>query len=552
MNQQLDVIATKIKTMKSENVADWQMGEYLSSKAEELKEGLRESKITKSNWLRKHNLSETWFRKITNEYKLVAILQADKAYKGLIPKFEQLPSKAREKASQPSTTFDMAISIINHRWNSSREFDDWYRRQTKSLSKENDDSAQLGETDASETDDGSQLFDVENGTQVVVPGTLARNYRSMSNSERDVFLGFEREWDHTKRGFLIRIGNILRQVKNYIRHPGSRSDLHGGLTFEKWLKAHGVARSTAYMAMNIAEGYYKIKAQNDPDEELALQNFLSLPRHVQVAIGKGKVDSEKAKYLLHTPEKIRNSAVWKEMVKSIDEKKKADSEQKDKIQQLEAKNHELTSRLAAAESSRAEVFDQLNRERRDRHHIQLELDNERNKPPRSVEVPPADYDDIKAELAAVESESADKEEQLHILTKKLKAAEENSLSQADVKKYQDEIDSLKKRNEALSQQSKTLQEELNSKKDEQQLHQDAFSRVTKRSSELLAEVISNFDLLKMVPDIKHLSREEIAKTDLFNLSDALIDKGNVIREHLVSSSIDGDVIEGDFVERSKE
>ena len=126
------------------------------------------------------------------------------------------------------------------------------------------------------------------------------------------------------------------------------------------------------------------------------------------------------------------------------------------------------------------------------------------------------------------------------------------LSQDDVKKYQEEIDTLKKQNEKLAYQSKNLQDELNSKKDKYQQHQEAFSRVTKRSSELLAEVISNFDLLKMVPDIKHLSREEIAKTDLFNLSDALIDKGNVIREHLVSSSIDGDVIEGDFAERSKE
>ncbi|VTX69739.1 hypothetical protein [Limosilactobacillus oris] len=548
MNQRLsETIANKIRNMKDEHVADWKIGEYLSSNKDEFERELQEAEITKSEWLKKYDFSETWVRKINNEFKLVKTLKRDETYRELIPKFEQLPSKAREKASQPSTTFDMALRIINRDWQSSREFDRWYHSQTREAS-----TISENNSIPEEANDSSQLFDEENGSQVVVPEALAETYRNMPSAERDIFLSFEREWVHTKRDFLIRVGNVLRQVKNHVQCQGARSDLHGGMTFDKWTRAHGIARSTAYMAMDVANGYFKIKAENDPDEELALQNFLSLPRRVQVAIGKGKVDSEKTKYLLHTPEKVRNSTVWQEMVKSIDEKKKADSEQKEKIQQLKAKNQELTSRLAAVESSRAEVFNQLDQERRDKHHIQLELDNERNKPPRSVEVPPADYDELKAELAAVEAESADKGRQIQQLSEKLQAAKDNLLSQDDVKKYQEEIDTLKKQNEKLAYQSKNLQDELNSKKDKYQQHQEAFSRVTKRSSELLAEVISNFDLLKMVPDIKHLSREEIAKTDLFNLSDALIDKGNVIREHLVSSSIDGDVIEGDFAERSKE
>lgn len=399
--------------------------------------------------------------------------------------------------------------------------------------------------ESSASQSGYQIENSNNGfTQITntesqavfVPSELSESYKALSPEERQWWLGIERKVDNNRRDYIIRFGTILKEIKDKTSRQGNRDK--DRITFERWIKAHHVSKGNAYNAINIAQAYYRIKAQNDPDEELMLDNYLSLPKMAQLAIATGKADPEQEKYLLHATVEARNSRIWQEMAKSISKKNELAKSQSNKIQKLNAENQRLANRLADVENSRAEIMNELNDLREGKRHLEMQLEEQKNKEPELVEVAPDDYDELKADKEEAESLLADREEKLKKVKAELKAAQESGQQVDDLAR---QVNDLIQKNNALRTQSKQ-QESVESK------HDEAFKRVSSFSSEMLANLVKDFDLMQVLPETKFLSQKDLAQTDLVKLAEMFESKGSEIREKLLATHDSKQVIDGDFKE----
>ncbi|MCC4394835.1 hypothetical protein LMC00_02565 [Limosilactobacillus reuteri] len=371
---------------------------------------------------------------------------------------------------------------------------------------------------------------------VFVPSELSESYKALSPEERQWWLGIERKVDNNRRDYIIRFGTILKEIKDKTSRQGNRDK--NKITFERWIKAHHVSKGNAYNAINIAQAYYRIKAQNDPDEELMLDNYLSLPKMAQLAIATGKADPEQEKYLLHATVEARSSRIWQEMAKSISKKNELAKSQSDKIQKLNSENQRLANRLADVENSRAEIMNELNDLREGKRHLEMQLEEQKNKEPELVEVAPDDYDELKADKEEAESLLADREEKLKKVKAELKAAQESGQQVDDLAR---QVNDLIQKNNALRTQIKQ-QESVESK------HDEAFKRVSSFSSEMLANLVKDFDLMQVLPETKFLSQKDLAQTDLVKLAEMFESKGSEIREKLLATHNSKQVIDGEFKE----
>ena len=396
-------------------------------------------------------------------------------------------------------------------------------------------ASQLGYQIENSNNGFAQITNTESQA-VFVPSELSESYKALSPEERQWWLGIERKVDNNRRDYIIRFGTILKEIKDKTSRQGNRDK--DKITFERWIKAHHVSKGNAYNAINIAQAYYRIKAQNDPDEELMLDNYLSLPKMAQLAIATGKADPEQEKYLLHATVEARSSRIWQEMAKSISKKNELAKSQSDKIQKLNSENQRLANRLADVENSRAEIMNELNDLREGKRHLEMQLEEQKNKEPELVEVAPDDYDELKADQEEAESLLADREEKLKKVKAELKAAQESGQQVDDLAR---QVNDLIQKNNALRTQIKQ-QESVESK------HDEAFKRVSSFSSEMLANLVKDFDLMQVLPETKFLSQKDLAQTDLVKLAEMFESKGSEIREKLLATHDSKQVIDGEFKE----
>lgn len=396
-------------------------------------------------------------------------------------------------------------------------------------------ASQLGYQIENSNNGFAQITNTESQA-VFVPSELSESYKALSPEERQWWLGIERKVDNNRRDYIIRFGTILKEIKDKTSRQGNRDK--DKITFERWIKAHHVSKGNAYNAINIAQAYYRIKAQNDPDEELMLDNYLSLPKMAQLAIATGKADPEQEKYLLHATVEARSSRIWQEMAKSISKKNELAKSQSDKIQKLNSENQRLANRLADVENSRAEIMNELNDLREGKRHLEMQLEEQKNKEPELVEVAPDDYDELKADKEEAESLLADREEKLKKVKAELKAAQESGQQVDDLAR---QVNDLIQKNNALRTQIKQ-QESVESK------HDEVFKRVSSFSSEMLANLVKDFDLMQVLPETKFLSQKDLAQTDLVKLAEMFESKGSEIREKLLATHDSKQVIDGEFKE----
>lgn len=396
-------------------------------------------------------------------------------------------------------------------------------------------ASQLGYQIENSNNGFAQITNTESQA-VFVPSELSESYKALSPEERQWWLGIERKVDNNRRDYIIRFGTILKEIKDKTSRQGNRDK--DKITFERWIKAHHVSKGNAYNAINIAQAYYRIKAQNDPDEELMLDNYLSLPKMAQLAIATGKADPEQEKYLLHATVEARSSRIWQEMAKSISKKNELAKSQSDKIQKLNSENQRLANRLADVENSRAEIMNELNDLREGKRHLEMQLEEQKNKEPELVEVAPDDYDELKADKEEAESLLADREEKLKKVKAELKAAQESGQQVDDLAR---QVNDLIQKNNALRTQIKQ-QESVESK------HDEVFKRVSSFSSEMLANLVKDFDLMQVLPETKFLSQKDLAQTDLVKLAEMFESKGSEIREKLLTTHDSKQVIDGEFKE----
>lgn len=351
-----------------------------------------------------------------------------------------------------------------------------------------------------------------------------RLYAGVDKDERNDFMLIERQWNDTNRDFFVRIGGLLNQVRSLIKSPGA----HSGLTFEKWLKYHGIGKTMAYQAMNAAKEYNRIQLMNDPNKEEMLSNFLTLPKELQDQLGKGQVDENTEKLLLHTKPEQRNSVAWQNAVDELANNRKKLSKQNDQISELLEKNRALTKQIAESESKRANLTEELAKATDHGHHLELQLEDEKSKGPEYVQVPPDNYYDLSNQINQLENELDEKNE----LVKQLQSTVDSSVSPQVVKKSEAMIKKLKSSNRDLSNQIKNLNAELRAKNEELEKHSEAYRKVALVSSTWLTFASKQLDVEKLIPDLKGLSAEEISQLGLEDLADTLADKSKKLHDEL--------------------
>ncbi|WP_323067783.1 hypothetical protein, partial [Limosilactobacillus reuteri] len=130
------------------------------------------------------------------------------------------------------------------------------------------------------------------------------------------------------------------------------------------------------------------------------------------------------------------------------------------IQSLQEENRKLSQRLADSENQRANLTTQLDKAKVKHHHMELALEEEKNRMPTTITVPPDDYDQLAARVQADREELIAKEQKIEKLEADIKAGPKKR----DISKYERSIKKLKADNQALSEQIEKMQEQLNAKK----------------------------------------------------------------------------------------
>lgn len=380
-----------------------------------------------------------------------------------------------------------------------------------------------------------------NNAETLSENKLKSIVNQMSADDQAFFYGpngVELELQHRLKNFIVDIGNIALKVQGHLSHSGARTDLNKvNLTFEDWYKFHNLSKSMIYRAMRIAKGYNRIMALNDPDKDLMLENYLSLPRKKQDLIAKGQVDPEKTKDILHADADFRYSPAWKNMINNLDVKDDQINQLQAETKKLKDENLMLNKRNADLERSRADTVADKEKEQSRARHLEMALEEAQNREPEYREVPPEDYDDIKAEIRELRLNKKDNEETINSLKNELNAKSE---SQADTEKLKSQISQLREQNQKL-------EEQINSKKSASDEKQAAFRRVSEKTTDFY-NLVSKLDFLSLIPDISKLSPEELKQTDLEAVANWFDDHAELIRKRLLRQADSHRMLDGDFKE----
>lgn len=382
------------------------------------------------------------------------------------------------------------------------------------------------------------------GVSENIQSAVENLYSKLPKSEQQYFEQKDFELWQTIQMASIRLGQIAMDVKDHFRNQGARNDLGNRITFEQWIEVHGLSKSMVYRSIQLARGYNKIQASEDPDRELMLTNYLALPKKYQEMIATDSVDPHKVTLILHSDEEYRNSPHFKALLKDLDQQKQDNDGLKAENQRISEENYRLTKSNANIEASRAKMMEDLEKVREENRHLQLQLDQAKHQAPEEVEVTPPDYEETKQRLAELKSDLADREADLKQVKDDLKEAQDNQFSREDIDDLQAQIDQLGSENEKLRKQIEIEQDASNKRR-------LAFERVSKKTSEILVAV-NKIDVMSLYPDSQLLSQKELAQTDLDNLAQWFIDKATQLQSLLNhDDNSPKKIIDGEFKAAAK-
>jgi myosin heavy subunit len=376
---------------------------------------------------------------------------------------------------------------------------------------------------------------------VPVPGDLVDFYQQLAPEDLMEFVQVESEYVNVLQGTRLQLGRVYRAAQKLFAHAGSRSDLHETMTFDKWVRAHGHSKQTALRLIALADQVDRIQAQaldTHDDGQLMVENFLTLSQSGQLAIADGKVDEKVVGMLLHATPDMRQSPIWKGMLQELHESRQAIEAQKKQLQNQTDQIQQLTQRNSDLERSRSDFTNQLSAAKDENRHLQLQLAEAQTQEPEPVEVPPADYDELKERRVELEAQLKDTEQTLEDVKKELheaQSASTGSYSQEDIDDLQEQLAELTKQNQALTKQAKAHEDS----------RQKAFQTVSARSTDMLAALPRTLDVMALAGDIEQLTDKELQQTDLPALANALEDKASQLRKLMHESQR---VVEGDFSE----
>lgn len=198
---------------------------------------------------------------------------------------------------------------------------------------------------------------------VYTPTVNIEKYEKLDSEERKDYLSLDKRMHRITEGFAYDVGKVLKDAQEKFRNQG-RKDI---FSFTDWLKSWGFAKSRAYQLINFTEYVDKLQNNTELDGQSMVETFNSLPKMMQYSIVKDRDPDHQNQVEKLLSEKVTETEQYKKVLQDFYNAKDALDVSQEKNKELEAANREL----------------------------QTENYKLQNQPVEQIQVPPADYGEIK-------------------------------------------------------------------------------------------------------------------------------------------------------------
>lgn len=276
---------------------------------------------------------------------------------------------------------------------------------------------------------------------VYTPTVNIEKYEKLDSEERKDYLSLDKRMHRITEGFAYDVGKVLKDAQEKFRNQG-RKDI---FSFTDWLKSWGFAKSRAYQLINFTEYVDKLQNNTELDGQSMVETFNSLPKMMQYSIVKDRDPDHQNQVEKLLSEKVTETEQYKKVLQDFYNAKDALDVSQEKNKELEAANRELQIKNIAVQEENAKTQSKLIESQQKIHKLQTENYKLQNQPVEQIQVPPADYGEIKRLNKKLIQDLEKSEEKEKSLREKL----EQSQSESDKDLSHLEVELKKVRQEKL-------------------------------------------------------------------------------------------------------
>ncbi|KRM68514.1 hypothetical protein FC55_GL001054 [Ligilactobacillus salivarius DSM 20555 = ATCC 11741] len=349
------------------------------------------------------------------------------------------------------------------------------------------------------------------------PTVNIEKYEKLDSEERKDYLSLDKRMHRITEGFAYDVGKVLKDAQEKFRNQG-RKDI---FSFTDWLKSWGFAKSRAYQLINFTEYVDKLQNNTELDGQSMVETFNSLPKMMQYSIVKDRDPDHQNQVEKLLSEKVTETEQYKKVLQDFYNAKDALDVSQAKQKELEAANRELQIKNIAVQEENAKTQSKLIESQQKIHKLQTENYKLQNQPVEQIQVPPADYGEIKRLNKKLIQDLEKSEEKEKSLREKL----EQSQSESDKDLSHLEVELKKVKQEKLE-----LEKLLQSDQVKQNL--EDFKKATVIVAEIKRSLVEVGKKLRK-DEIKALTAKDLESLDfgeiVVQVSD-LIDCLNEIQE----------------------
>lgn len=366
---------------------------------------------------------------------------------------------------------------------------------------------------------------------IYTPTVNIEKYEKLDSEERKDYLSLDKRMHRITEGFAYDVGKVLKDAQEKFRNQG-RKDI---FSFTDWLKSWGFAKSRAYQLINFTEYVDKLQNSTELDGQSMVETFNSLPKMMQYSIVKDRDPDHQNQVEKLLSEKVTETEQYKKVLQDFYNAKDALDVSQAKQKELEAANRELQIKNIAVQEENAKTQSKLIESQQKIHKLQTENYKLQNQPVEQIQVPPADYGEIKRLNKKLIQDLEKSEEKEKSLREKL----EQSQSESDKDLSYLEVELKKVKQEKLELE-KLLQGDQG---DQVKQNLEDFKKATVIVTEIKRSLVEVGKKLRK-DEIKALTAKDLESLDfgeiVVQVSD-LIDCLNEIQE--TSRTIEGEYSE---------
>ena len=226
---------------------------------------------------------------------------------------------------------------------------------------------------------------------VYTPTVNIEKYEKLDSEERKDYLSLDKRMHRITEGFAYDVGKVLKDAQEKFRNQG-RKDI---FSFTDWLKSWGFAKSRAYQLINFTEYVDKLQNNTELDGQSMVETFNSLPKMMQYSIVKDRDPDHQNQVEKLLSEKVTETEQYKKVLQDFYNAKDALDVSQEKNKELEAVNRELQIKNIAVQEENVKTQSKLIESQQKIHKLQTENYKLQNQPVEQIQVPPADYGEIK-------------------------------------------------------------------------------------------------------------------------------------------------------------